>query len=183
MKLTRRDSQIIEFISNNKGATIEQLEKLFFPSYISCSKRLKILCDNEFIKVGIQPVIGKKVYYDNKIPSYHSLIFTDLLINMNEEISFAEREYKIKNVRTDGIIILKKGKIIIVEIDLFNRTSDKKLIDIQNQLNTIGTDYMILIISRCKRKKGINKLGDNIKNIGIEEVKDVYKIINNLHEK
>lgn len=80
MELTDRDIDIIKFVKENTGATISQLQELFFPSYSMAAKRLKILADNKYIKETTHPVLGKKVYYIKKIPSFHTLVLTDILV-------------------------------------------------------------------------------------------------------
>ena len=63
MRLTDRDYEIINFIMDNNGATIEQLHKMFFPSYNMCSKRMKKIADNGAIKECMHPILNKKVFY------------------------------------------------------------------------------------------------------------------------
>ena len=57
MKLTDRDIKIIEYITEVKGATISQIQLLFFPSYNMCGKRLKILVDNGYLKMKVHPIL------------------------------------------------------------------------------------------------------------------------------
>lgn len=169
MKLTDRDIKIIKFITENTGATIEQLQKLFFPSYDMASKRLKKLSDNKFLKVAIHPTLGKKVYYVKKMPSFHSLVITSVTIILKDQIKFMQREYKVKNNYVDCIFILETGKIIILEIDIFNRTKDKKIDEVLNTLKETKAEIEFWIISKHKRKNKNKKIIE----IEIEEINKI----------
>lgn len=166
MKLTDRDTKIINFITN-QGATIEQLQELFFPSYSMTAKRLKLLEDNKFLKSCIHPVLGKKVYYIKKIPSFHSLIISEIAIILNDKIKFMQREYKIKNNQVDCIFILKTGKIIILEVDIFNKTKDKKVDEVLAALSNINSDNELWIVTKHERREKEK----SVKYIKIENIK------------
>jgi DNA-binding Lrp family transcriptional regulator len=156
MHLTDRDTEIINWITDNKGATIEQINKLFFTNYTTCSIRLKKLSDNKFLKAAVHPVLGKKVYYTKKMPSYHSLILNDFIIKYKDNIKFIQREYKIKKFIVDCIIILKTDKIIIVEIDIYNRTSKEKINGVMAALKRTGVEFEFCVVCKGKRKEEIN---------------------------
>ena len=158
MHLTDRDTEIINWITDNKGATIEQINKLFFTNYTTCSIRLKKLSDNKFLKAAVHPVLGKKVYYTKKMPSYHSLILNDFIIKYKDNIKFIQREYKIKKFIVDCIIILKTDKIIIVEIDIYNKTSKEKISNVMNTLKAAGADFEFWIVCKGKRKDKIKEV-------------------------
>ncbi|RXI70482.1 hypothetical protein [Clostridium tetani] len=159
MKITERDIDIINWIEKNKGATIEQINKLFFTNYTTCSIRLKKLSDNKLLKVELHPVLGKKVYYKKKMPSFHGLVLNDFIIKYKNNTKFTQREFKIKNYVVDGIIVLKTDKIIIVEIDIWNSTKKKKIEDINHMMKEQNVDYEIWIVSKRNKRnkiKGIN---------------------------
>lgn len=158
MQLTGRDTEIIEWLTINKGATINQINKMFFTNYTTCSIRLKKLADNKFLKVEKHPVLNKKVYYIKRLPSYHALILTDFIIENKGNIEFMQREYKLKNNKVDCIIILKTGKIIIVEIDIYNTTKDKKIEEIWKALEKVEGEKEVWIISKRERQKKNNKV-------------------------
>lgn len=173
MKLTNRDVDITNFIEKNQGATIEQIQKLFFPGYVVAANRLKILRDNKFIKVQVHPVLGKKVYYLKKLPSFHSLVITDVVILLKDKLDFMQREYKIKKHQVDCIFILKGGKIIILEVDIFNRTKDKKIDEVISALSETKVKFEFWLITkhevRAKKKK------ENVKYIGVDEINEKIK--------
>lgn len=169
MKLTDRDIKIINFINDNTGATIEQLQELFFPSYDMAAKRLKKLLDNKFIKVQVHPILGKKVYYIKKLPSFHSLVITDIAILLKDQVKFMQREYKIKNNQVDCIFILNSGKIIISEIDIYNRTKENKINTIIDTLAETKAKFEIWIVSKHDRREKKEK----VRYIKVEEIKDL----------
>lgn len=175
MKLTNRDIIVINFIEKNQGATIEQLQKLFFPSYRIAANRLRILNNNRFIKVQVHPILGKKVYFFKKMPSYHSLIINDVVILLKDKLDFMQREYKIKSNQVDCILILKGGKIIILEVDIFNRTKDKKINEIINIMDDKKAKFEFWIITRHEVRE--KKKKERIKYIGINEINEKNKTI------
>ncbi|WP_315119473.1 hypothetical protein [uncultured Clostridium sp.] len=159
MQLTSRDTEIIEWITDNRGATIEQINKLFFTNYTTCSIRLKKLSDNKFLRVAVHPVLGKKVYYVKKLPSFHSLVLNDFIIKHKDNIKLVQREYKIKNFIVDCIIILKTEKLLVIEIDIYNRTKKDKINSIKDILNKAKVEYEFWIISKREVRekiKGVN---------------------------
>lgn len=155
MKLTDRDTKIINFINECGGATIEQIQKLFFPSYDMSANRLKILADNKFLKVKVHPILGKKVYYTKKMPSFHTLVITDITISLKDEIKFMQREYKIKNYTVDCIFVLKSGKIIILEVDIYNRTKKEKIESVLDALRQAGATAEAWVVGKGERREKI----------------------------
>ena len=178
MELMDRDIQIINFITENTGATISQLQELFFPSYSMAAKRLKILADNKYIKETIHPTLGKKVYYVKKIPSFHALVITEVFVALKDQVAYMKREYEIDKKFLDCIFILKNGQIITIEVDIFNRTKEEKLLKIYEELRKTNAPVTMLVVSKHKRRVGQEeKKNKNIKNIKIEEIKEVLKKI------
>lgn len=169
MKLTSRDINIVNFIKENHGATIEQLQNLFFPSYSMTAKRLKLLSENKFLKVQVHPILGKKVYYIKKVPSFHALVITDITIMFKDKIKFMQREYKIKNNLVDCIFILKEGKIIILEVDIYNRTKETKIKDVMSILAETKATVEFWVICKCKRREQVR----GVKYIEMKNIKDI----------
>jgi hypothetical protein len=140
MRLQDRDTLIIEYLNDYKGATIDQISKLYFKgSYEACKKRLAILENNKYIKGSWHEILGKKVYYTVKIPSFHKIITNDiriLLMQSTELIDF-KTEVKINNYKIDALCVYKLNgmvKILIVEVDIFNRTKEEKLNTVKEEL-------------------------------------------------
>ncbi|WP_315117441.1 hypothetical protein [uncultured Clostridium sp.] len=155
MQLTSRDTKIIEWITDNRGATISQINKLFFTNYTTCSIRLKKLADNKFLKVAVHPVLGKKVYYVKKLPSFHALVLNEFIIKHKDNIRLVQREYKIKNFIVDCIIILKTEKLLVIEIDIYNRTKKDKINSIKDILNKAKVEYEFWIVSKREVREKI----------------------------
>lgn len=173
MRLTNRDIKIINFIDNYKGATIEQIRILFFPSYDMAKKRLKILRDNNYIKCVIHPVLNKKVYYLKKVPSYHTLVINEVQILLKERIVDFKREFKIDKFKVDGLLVTRDKKVVVVEVDIFNRTSKEKVNKVKACLKAkLKIDVKVIVVAKEKRK---NK-GEWIE-IGIEEIEKIAKVI------
>ena len=179
MRLTDRDYEIINFIMNNNGATIEQLHKMFFPSYNMCSKRMKKLADNGAIKECMHPTLNKKVFYYKKIPSYHSLIINDLVIQLKDKLQYYEREYPIDKFKIDCIMLFENNHIIAVEIDLFNRTSENKVKKVYDKITQLDKTASVLIVSKCKRKDKLDGKNKkiNIINVKLDEMNNINNII------
>ena len=173
MKLTNRDINIINFIEKNQGATIKQMQNLFFPSYDVAANRLNILKINKYIKVQVHPILGKKVYYLKKIPSFHTLVITDVVILMRDKLEFMQREYKIKNNKVDCLFILKEGKIIVLEVDIFNRTKDKKIEEVISSLGETKAKVEFWVITKHDVRK--KKRKKEVKYIGIDEINKKIK--------
>lgn len=176
MRLTNRDIDIINFIEKNQGATINQIQKLYFPSYNIASTRLKTLNTNNFLKSEMHPVMGKKVYYIKKMPSFHTLVITNMVILLKDKIKFMEREYKIKKHKIDCIFITKKEILLIVEIDIFNRTKDKKINEIFAILEEKKVKFKFIIITKYE----VRKQNEKIKYISINEMEENLKSLLNI---
>ena len=175
MKLQNRDIQIINYLKDNQGGTIEQIQKLFFTSYDMARKRLRILETNKFIKSHLHEILNKKVYYIDKIPSYHTLVINSILIKLKNQVVEIKKEATIKNHKVDALLVLKTAKVLIIEVDIFNRTSDEKIINVRREIkNSTGKDALFIIISRSKRRE--KKKGIAI-NIVLDEINEIIRYI------
>ena len=175
MRLTERDYQIIKFISDNNGATIEQLQLLFFPSYNMCSKRMKKLADNNMIKECIHPTLNKKVFYNKKIPSYHLLVINQIVILLKDKLQYYEREYPVDKFKVDCMLLMKNNHVVVVEVDLFNRTSESKTKKVYDKIAKLDKEACILIVSKFKRRIKDKKM--NIINVKLDEMNNINNII------
>lgn len=167
MRLMIRDVEIINFIEKTGGATIQQISKLFFPSYDMAKKRLKKLELMKELKSEIQPILGKKVYYIKKIPSYHRLIVTDIEIAFRGYTKLFKREYEIAGQKVDCLLTLKNGKIIIFEIDIYNRTKRERLNKITATLAKNGIQADCFVVTKKQRRDKWE--------VGVEEVEKVSR--------
>lgn len=136
MKLQDRDIEIINYIEHY-GATIQQIADLYFNgSYESSNKRLRKLEKDKFIKGKLHPVLNKKVYYKRKLPSYHSLVIQDVYILNRSIIQSYKREAKLDNHIVDALIVTKKNNVVILEVDIFNKTKKEKIEAVKQYVKT-----------------------------------------------
>ena len=171
MRLTNRDIDIINFIDGVKGATIEQVQMMFFPSYNTSKRRLSILRDNNYLKSSMHPILNKNIYYTKRMPSYHSLVINHVLIMLKDIIVKAEREFKIGKYKVDALLVLKNKNIIILEVDIFNRTSKEKYINIKKVMDSKGLKFKMLIVEKRKKQKSF------CEEILIDEIEKIKAIV------
>lgn len=159
MRLTTRDIEIINFIESKYGATIEHIQLAFNLNYDVVKKRLKKLQDNKFIKAAMQPILGKKVYYTKKMPSFHTLEITTIELLLKDKIKFSQREYKVEHNKVDLLLVLNDNRIFVIEVDIFNRTSETKINEVINSLTKTKTKIEFIVVSKSKRQEGKRKKG------------------------
>lgn len=170
MKLTSRDIDIINFIEKAKGASIEQIQIMFFPSYDTAKRRLRQLKENNFLKCAIHPVLNKKIYYIKRIPSYHSIIVNHICILLKDKIYRVQKEFKIDKYKVDVLLVLRDKTIVIIEVDIFNRTSKEKYLNIKKVMNSKKLEFKMLIVEKRKNK---NSFCEEILIDEIEKIKTV----------
>lgn len=171
MKLTNRDIELIQYINKCKGITIEQAMLLFFPSYNTAVRRLRILHEGGYLKCSIHPVLNKKVYYTKKLPSYHTIVINHICILLKDKIYKVEREFKISNFKVDMLLIMKSKNIIIIEVDIFNRTTKNKYNKIKEEFNKRNLNFEMIIVTK-------NKIKNQFCNqINIDEIEKLNNII------
>lgn len=179
MNLQDRDINIINYLEEFKGATIDQVATLFFKgSYEAAKKRLKILENSKHIKGDMHEVLGKKVYFISKLTSYHRIITNDIRIELLQHVEVIDFKFeaKINNFKVDALCVYKVSdlvKILIVEVDIYNRTTDKKILIVENEIkNKIGIAPRTIIFSLHKRaERGGEKRNIEIKKMKKELVK------------
>ena len=123
--------------------------------------------------------LNKKVYYYKKIPSFHSLIINELVIQLMDKLQYYEREYPIDKFKIDCMMLLNNNHIIAVEIDLFNRTSENKVKKVYDKITQLDKSASVLIVSKCKRMDKLdckNKKINMIK-VKLDEMNNIKKII------
>lgn len=155
MKLQDRDIDIINYIEEY-GATIQQIADLFFAgSYESSNKRLRKLEKDKFIKGKLHPVLNKKVYYKRKLPSYHSLAIQDVYILNRNIIQSYKREAKLDKYKVDALIITKRNNVVILEIDIWNKTKKEKVDAVKQYVKSrLHCEPFIMILNRDDLTRG-----------------------------
>lgn len=131
MSLTKKYSDILSFVDEYGGITIEIAKNLFYNTiygYDSSRRALNSLTKGSYLKVTKDFITDKNLYYSHKPISSHKLTllrFYSYIIALGGEILLFQREFKISNFISDGLIIYKYNdeiKIILVEIDINNKT-------------------------------------------------------------
>ena len=125
--LTKRDEEIIKFLSDYKCANTSTIANIFFNgSKRPCNRRLKNLKEHGFIKSSQEFVCLEQIHYINKKPTQikHSTILTNFigeLYKNNIEVLKSKVEFKIDNVRSDLLLVCKvDGKVKIFFIEVCN---------------------------------------------------------------
>lgn len=125
--LTTRDMQIIDFITDYKVATTSILCQFFFPSLVTCQRRLKVLIDSKELK-RMRDSINNEYIYFKKRPRQlkHSLAvveFYKMLSSQCEVVNF-KIEPVLGDIRPDavfGYISHNKRYIGLLEVELSNK--------------------------------------------------------------
>lgn len=172
------DNDILDFVNEFGGITIEQANKIFFRTkygYDTAKRRLRKLKEEGFLKVSKDFLTQKNVYYTYKKPSSHKIMLLNLyaeMINLEVEIVHFENEFKLLDKKADALFVTKyKGiaKIILVEIDINNKTKDtkyKKIFESGEVQKVYGTFPIILIVDKTPiRKTKREKVGYKIERI------------------
>ena len=171
MRLTNRAIDIINFVEKAKGVSIKQIQIMFFPSYNTAKRRLRQLKENNFLKCAIHPVLNKKIYYIKRLPSYHSIIINHVCILLKDKIYRAQKEFKIDKYKVDALLVLKDKTIVILEVDIFNRTSKEKYINIKKVMDSKGLKFKMLIVEKRKKQKSF------CEEILIDEIEKIKTVV------
>lgn len=178
--LTDTDNKIIEFVELYGGITINQASNIYFNTkygYDTARRRLKALFDNGYLKADRDFLSDKLVYYTHKKPSSHQVLLLDFyskLMSLGAEVLSFKREYKVFNTRADGMMIFKhrdKAKIILIEIDINNKTKVDKYQKAYESLelqSKFGTFPIVVIVSRKERKDIKERRGEGYKMVNVD---------------
>lgn len=135
---------------------------MFFHSYDTAKRRLRQLKENNFLKCAIHPVLNKKIYYIKRITSYHSIIVN--------HIYRVQKEFKIDKYKVDVLLVLRDKTIVIIEVDIFNRTSKEKYLNIKKVMKSKKLEFKMLIVEKRKNK---NSFCEEILIDDIEKIRTV----------
>jgi hypothetical protein len=170
--LTGRDLDLVKFVMDNSCITAKQAHKIFFQytnqgklinqGELIARRRLKKLADSKELLVSQDWKTNQKIYYLKKKPSIHTIKCLDFyseLIFQGAEILTFNRELKLHKCTPDAFIAFKvngKGKMILLEVDLYNRTNPEKykyLYESQEFQKKYGIFPLITIVSKNKNDK------------------------------
>lgn len=164
--LTSRDFNIIEFVGKYGCITSNQAYKIFFnhakQGELIARRRLKKLADSKELLVMEDWKTNQKIYYLKKKPSIHTIKCIDFyaeLVFQGADILQFKRELKLHKCTPDAFIAFKingKGKMIMLEVDLYNKTNPEKykpLYETGDFQKKYGIFPLIAIVSKDKHDK------------------------------
>lgn len=174
MCLTNKYLDILNFVEEHGAITIDIAKELFYNTqygYDSSRRALKSLVSANYLNISKDFVTGKNIYYSKKSISSHKLMLLRLysrIISIGAEVIEFKKEYKANNYISDGLIIYKfngKIKIVLVEVDINNKTKESKYVEIYESgyyQRTFGTFPRIMVIDKNaearKKKKGEKRI-------------------------
>ena len=180
--------EILDFVEEYGAISIDIGRNLFYNTrygYDSSRRALSKLHKAKYLKVSIDFLTDKKIYYKTKSISSHKLMLLNLystLVALGVEVIKFYREKPFNNVRADGFIIYKFNgiaKMMLLEIDINNRTKvDKfqKLYEDKLFQDRFGAFPKVLVINqngkpyKTKKKVSYQNIYLNYKFDGLEKI-------------
>lgn len=163
--LTGRDLSIVQFINEYGCLTAKQAAKIFFKNCNQAEtlarRRFRSILKTGELLVYSDLKTNQKVYYAKKQPSLHTLKCLDVyaeLVYYGADVLEFQREVKLYKCTPDAYIAFKignKGKMIFLEIDLYNKTNLEKYIPLfdSNEFQELyGIFPTIIIVSARPRE-------------------------------
>ena len=149
MIMQERDIKILEFMSQVRYCTNENIQDVFFQglNHNVCYRRLNYLIDCKLIKRAYYRYMNKNiyVYYLDKKPSKrilrHELIITQFLVYLYQqgyEILSFEKSTNVSNVIPDAIVKFKvndKMKYLFLEVQLQPQDCIRKYRNIKKKVD------------------------------------------------
>ncbi|MDS0526077.1 hypothetical protein NNC19_10330 [Clostridium sp. SHJSY1] len=94
-------------------------------------------------------------------------------ILLKEKIVDFKREFRIGKFKVDGLLVTKDKRVVVIEVDIFNRTSKEKISKVKASLKSkLGVDVNVVVVSKVKRKEK----GEWIE-VGLEEIDKIGDVI------
>ena len=149
MILPERDMKILDFMSQVRYCTNENIQDVFFQglNHNVCYRRLNYLIDCKLIKRKYYHVDNKNihVYYLDKKPSkrllQHELLVTQFLVSLIKQgyelLSF-EKTPRVADIIPDGVVSFKSGnkvKQLFLEVQLSSGDCIKKYRNIKRKVD------------------------------------------------
>lgn len=124
---TTRDNDVIEFIEKFKIASTSTIAEVFFPSKISCYRRLQYITKSKELK-RIRDNVSSEYLYYKKIPKQlkHCLLVSDFYreLHRRSEIVDFSIEPKLGDIIPDALFAYKiNGNIFLslLEVEISNK--------------------------------------------------------------
>lgn len=178
---SKKYDDILNFVESYGAISIDIAKDLYYNTkfgYDSSRRALSKLVSNGYLKTSKDFVSDKYIYYDKKAISSHKLIllrFYAKIVALGGEILEFKMEYKSANYISDGLIIYKYAgliKIILVEVDINNKTKEDKYIKIYKSnyyQNTFGAFPRVFIIDKRAEQRAARN-----KKIEMQKVKFIF---------
>ena len=149
MIMQERDIKILEFMTQVRYCTNENIQDVFFQglNHNVCYRRLNYLIDCKLIKRKYYRYMNKNiyVYYLDKKPSkrllQHELLVTQFLVSLIKqgyEILSFEKTPKVADIIPDGVVTFKSGdkvKQLFLEVQLSSGDCIKKYRNIKRKVD------------------------------------------------
>ena len=149
MIMQERDIKILEFMTQVRYCTNENIQDIFFQglNHNVCYRRLNYLIDCKLIKRAYYRYMNKNiyVYYLDKKPSkrllQHELLVTQFLVSLIKQgyalLSF-EKTPQVADIIPDGVVSFKSGnkvRQLFLEVQLSSGDCIKKYRNIKRKVN------------------------------------------------
>jgi DNA-binding MarR family transcriptional regulator len=128
--LTMRDLDVLSFIEKFKCANLKLIQELFFPSRVTCERRLKILVDGGVLKRVRDSITMEYIYY-TKLPKQakHALAVANIYAEMCKKYKMFDFcvEPVLGSIRPDAMFGYTDNgidKVGLLEVELSHKTID-----------------------------------------------------------
>lgn len=128
--ITKRDAQVINFISDYKVARTSTIASLFYTSYQVAARRLVALVSSGELQRERDGWSAEYVYYIKKPKQIrHALTVTDFYCALSKQTKIAKFiiEPKLGNVRPDAVVgfsVNGINRLALLEVELSNKGFD-----------------------------------------------------------
>ena len=185
MIMQERDIKILEFMTQVRYCTNENIQDVFFQglNHNVCYRRLNYLIDCKLIKRKYFHVDNKNiyVYYLDKKPSkrllQHELLVTQFLVSLiiqgNELLSF-EKTPKVADIIPDGVVSFKSGDKVnqlFLEVQLSSGDCILKYSNIKNKVSYDIPSTLYIITNQQMKYTKIRGLDIIIDDLNFSKLK------------
>ena len=185
MIMQERDIKILEFMTQVRYCTNENIQDVFFQglNHNVCYRRLNYLIDCKLIKRAYYHVDNKNiyVYYLDKKPSkrllQHELLVTQFLVSLIKQgyelLSF-EKTPKIADIIPDGVISFKSGnkvKQLFLEVQLSSGDCIKKYRNIKRKVDYKLPSTLYIITDKEIKYTPLREINILIDDLNMSELK------------